>query len=75
MVVSHPMVEKRQIIQFELYSDDLIMQIAEGWINPKNWTLWNSKEETPLLAIQALERQKDPFEFGEDDDPGDTFFI
>ena len=58
---------KLQEITGKLYADDLIMQVAEGWINPKNWSLWNNREESPLLAIQALERQQSLFEFNNDD--------
>jgi len=35
------------------YSRELGIYVAEGWINPRTWSLWNKENETPANVLEV----------------------
>ena len=48
--------EKLQQIVGKIYRKDMAVHVAEGYINPKTWSLVSSENETPSIVREALKK-------------------
>mmetsp|Transcript_28321 Transcript_28321/g.35009 ORF Transcript_28321/g.35009 Transcript_28321/m.35009 type:complete len:565 (+) Transcript_28321:50-1744(+) len=48
--------EELEKIAGKKYCKKMSIYVAEGWVNPKTWSLWNSESETPTIISKSVEK-------------------